>query len=114
MRRIIMIKKLIFIVIGITLLAGAAGVSIAGEYNFIAAQELEKRIKQGPSLIIVDICPVEQFAKGHVPGSIETNAYPVKTDEERERLDKVMPKITSSTDDVVIVCPRGAGGKENL
>jgi rhodanese-related sulfurtransferase len=37
-------------------------------------------------MILLDICPVEQFAKGHIPGSIETNAYPVDTDEQRARL----------------------------
>lgn len=61
-------------------------------------------------MIIINICPVEQFAKGHIKGSLETNAYPVKTKEEKARLAEYLPKIKASTDDVVIVCPRGGGG----
>jgi rhodanese-related sulfurtransferase len=61
-------------------------------------------------MVLVDICVVEQFAKGHIPGSIETNAYPVETDEQRQNLAKVLPKIQESAGDVVIVCPRGGGG----
>ncbi len=105
-----MIKKVIFLFIGIMLFAGSIS---AGGYNTITAQELKKRIKQGPSVILVDICPVDQFAKGHIPGSIETNAYPVKTDEEKVRLYKGMLKITASSDDVVIICPKGGSGARN-
>ena len=53
---------------------------------------------------------------GHLPqlqvvkGAIETNAYPVETDEQRQSLAKVLPKIQASTEDVVIICPRGGGG----
>lgn len=108
-----MIKKLICGFLGFMALTGAAWAASAGGYNYIRAQDLEKRIQQGPPVILVDICPVDQFAKGHVPGSIETNAYPVKTDGEKARLEKIMPKITSSSDDVVIVCPKGGGGAKN-
>jgi rhodanese-related sulfurtransferase len=107
-------KKLIYVFVGIIFFAGVAWASsVGGGYNYITAEALEKRIKQGPPIILIDICPVDRFAKGHIPGSIETNAYPSKTDEEKARLDKVMSKITASSDDVVIVCPSGAGGAKN-
>jgi rhodanese-related sulfurtransferase len=61
-------------------------------------------------MIIIDICPAEQFAKGHIKGSIETNAYPVKTDAEGARLAELLPKIKASSEDVVIVSPKGGGG----
>ena len=82
----------------------------AGDYNYISQDETKTRLASGPAMQIVDICPVEMFAEGHLPGSMETNAYPVKTDEERARLDKVLPVVSASKDDVVIVCPGGAGG----
>jgi hypothetical protein len=56
---------------------------------------------------------LDQYAQGHLPGSIETNAFPVKTEEEKARLDKAMPKINASSDDVVILCPKGKLGAEN-
>jgi rhodanese-related sulfurtransferase len=106
-------KKLIYVLMGIMVFTGVAWASSAGGYNYITAEGLERRIKQGPPIILIDICPVDRFAKGHIPGSIETNAYPSKTDEETARLDKVMSKIRASSDDVVIVCPSGAGGARN-
>jgi rhodanese-related sulfurtransferase len=79
-------------------------------YNYLSAADLQKRLQAKSPMILLDICPVEQFAKGHIPGSIETNAYPVDTDEQRERLAKVLPQIQASKDDVIILCPRGGGG----
>lgn len=64
-------------------------------------------------MILIDICSAEQFAKGHIKGSIETNAYPVKTEEEKARLAKHLPTMKASTEDVIIVCPRGGGGAKN-
>ena len=82
----------------------------SGGYNFISAGDLQKRIKAGSSMILIDICPVEQFAKGHIKGSVETNAYPVEQESERDSLAQYLPKINASSDDVIIVCPRGGGG----
>lgn len=103
-----MLKKLIpalLIVLMSTLSAWSSG-----GYNYLAAEEVQKRLTDGPSMILVDICPADQFSKGHIPGSIETNAFPVETEEQRARLGEVVPHIQASTDDVVIVCPRGGGG----
>jgi rhodanese-related sulfurtransferase len=105
-----MLKQGICILMGILFWAGTLW---AGEYNFITAADLKKRLDQGPMVILVDIQPMEQFAKGHIAGSIETNAFPAKTDTEKAQLDKGMPKIAASSDEVVIVCPRGGGGAKN-
>lgn len=40
-------------------------------------------------MIIVDIQPADEFAKHHFEGSIETNAFPAKTDKEKARLDNL-------------------------
>ena len=94
----------------VLLAAGIGRATPYDSYNFISAKDLKNRLDGESSKIIIDICPVEQFAKGHIKGSIETNAYPVKTKEEKARLDEYLPKLKESSDDVVIVCPRGAGG----
>lgn len=108
--RFVMMKK---IIVAWTILLVAAAVSWAASadgYKFISAADLQKRLQTKSPMILLDICPVEQFAKGHIPGSIETNAYPVDTDEQREQLAKVLPQIQASKDDVIILCPRGGGG----
>lgn len=95
------------------LLAGFVGLGLvhASEgYKYISAKELSARLDTGAPMIIIDICSVEQFAEGHIKGSMETNAYPVKTDAERARLAELLPKVKSTSEDVVVVCPRGGGG----
>ena len=67
-----------------------------------------RQIKQ-----IVDIQAPTDFGKRHIKGAVETNAYPVKSAEERQRLDKVLAEIAATSSDVVIVCPRGGGGAKN-
>jgi rhodanese-related sulfurtransferase len=105
-----MVKRTIGIISILLLVAGWGWAASSGGYNFISADDLQKRIKSGDSMIFIDICPVEQFAKGHIKGSLETNAYPVEKESERDSLAKYLPKIKASSDDVIIVCPRGSGG----
>lgn len=45
-------------------------------------------------------------------GATQTNAYPVKSDEDIAKLNDVLLLAKENTKDVVIVCPRGAGGAE--
>lgn len=100
-------KKLILAALTIMLLPAMAW---ASDYNYISQDAMKARLDKHDQVSIVDICPVDQFAKGHLPGSIETNSYPVKTDEERTRLHNVLPDLKSTSNDIVIVCPGGKGG----
>lgn len=81
--------------------------------NYVRPEDFKKWLDSGKKLIIVDIQPAKEFEEHHFKGSIETNAFPAKTDEEKKRLDKVLPLIMSTNDDVVIICPRGKGGAMN-
>lgn len=109
MEEFFMLKKLIFI-FTVTLLASTGAWADLGGYNYISASDLQERLQKKSPMILVDICVVEQFAKGHIAGSIETNAYPVETEEQRQSLAKALPQIQAAKDDVIIVCPRGGGG----
>ncbi len=100
-------KKFLLIAAAILLLPV---MSQAADYNFISQDDTRDRIANKDEMIIVDICPVDQFAKGHLPGSLETNAYPVKTDEARASLETLLPQLTASTQDIIVVCPGGGGG----
>jgi len=85
----------------------------ASQNNMIKPEELKNWLTSGKKVILVDIQPHEDFVKGHIKGSIETNAFPASKDEERKRLDKVLPIIQKSNDPVVIICPRGRSGAKN-
>ncbi|AJF06571.1 rhodanese-like domain-containing protein [Geoalkalibacter subterraneus] len=87
-----------------------AGTAFA--YNTISADRVKGLIEQQEAVILVDIQPEKDFAEHHLIGSIETNAYPVKSAKDKTKLDKTLPLIEDSTAPVVVVCPRGGGGAQ--
>lgn len=89
---------------------GAVTSVCAGEYSYISAKDMKSRIETGSEVIIVDIQVEKEFKQHHLPGSIATYAYPVKTETERAQIDKAVQQFQASGKDVVIVCPRGKGG----
>lgn len=100
-------KKICLIALFTLLLSTAAH---AFGYNYISQDSMKQRLETKEPMLIVDICPAPQFAKGHLPGSIETNAYPVKTDAERAKLTPTLAMLKASSKPVVVVCPGGGGG----
>ena len=101
--------KRIALSLAFTLLA--AGPALAT--NYIAPANLKKMLDAKQELILVDIQPAADFTKQHLPGSIETNAFPGKSDEEKARLDKALPAINASKAQVIVLCPKGKGGAKN-
>lgn len=87
--------------------------TVALAANYIEPQELKELLDKKKPVILVDIQPASDFEKQHLPGSIETNAFPAKTDDEKKRLDKTLPVIRGSKDPVVVICPRGKSGAKN-
>lgn len=81
--------------------------------NYVSPDDFKRWLETKKSIIIVDIQPADKFEEHHFKGSVETNAFPAKTDEEKKRLDNVIQKIQASKDDVVIICPRGRVGASN-
>ncbi len=88
-------------------------VSTAMAANYIEPLELKQAFEKKTAMILVDIQPAKDFAQQHLPGSVETNAFPVKTADEKHRLDKVLVTIKASTAPVIIICPRGKSGAKN-
>ncbi len=104
MKRILLITATLFTTVT---------VSAAMAANYIEAEELKQAFEKKAPMIIVDIQPAPDFVKQHLPGSIETNAFPAKTADEKHRLDKVLTTVRASADPVIIVCPRGKSGAKN-
>ncbi len=82
----------------------------SGGYQYISADELNKRLQNGDAMVLLDICPADEFAEGHIAGSIETNAYPTQTEEERGRLNNGLAALQAGDEDIIIICPGGGGG----
>lgn len=82
----------------------------ASQYNYMEAEDLKMRIGSNEDMVIIDIQVQDEFNKHHIPGSLGTYAYPVKSAEDRARLSPVIALEQDESRPLVIVCPRGAGG----
>ncbi len=99
-----------FCIFVLSLILMTANMSMAASYNYISAEEMKGKLTSGEDVIIVDIQVEKEFKQHHLPGSIATYAYPVKSETERAAIDTAIAKYNATRDSVVIVCPRGKGG----
>ncbi len=99
-------KHLATLILGLSLLtaqAAAAGV----DYNSISSDEFIKILQEKKPVHVVDIQKKNNYLQKHFADSVGTNAYPVKTDQEKSRINAVLAPLQANTDPVVIVGPRG-------
>ncbi len=78
-------------------------------YNYYTAEETKAAIENDDDIILLDIQVEEEWTAHHIAGAIPTHAYPVKTDEEKAKLDAVLPQL-EGTQPIIVICPGGAGG----
>ena len=97
----------------VTLLLLSAPLAMAGGYNYVEPDQFRQWLEKGKDMSIVDIQVPAEFQQHHFKGALETDAFPVKTPDEKQKLDKILPQLASSQSDVVVVCPRGGGGAKN-
>ncbi|MCO1601945.1 rhodanese-like domain-containing protein [Desulfosporosinus nitroreducens] len=82
------------------------------DWKYYSADQLKEAIEKKSPLQIVDIQVEAEYDAHHIKGVIPTYAYPVKTEEEKAKLAKILPQLKASKDPIVIVCPAGKGGAE--
>lgn len=95
---------LIFFVCFFTLISFA----FADEYNFIKAEELKKIIESGKRVHLIDVQKESDFERKHIKNSIKTDAYPVKSEEDKKKLESVIEKVKKDNLDIIIICQRGS------
>ncbi len=98
----------IFLVI--SYMAAAPPAAAVTFYNYITPTDLKANIQSGVPMTILDIQVEEEYSLHHIKGSVATYAYPVKTEEDKSRIDSVYSRLYDDSGPVVIVCPRGGGG----
>lgn len=98
------------VVLFMMLYLGLASQSVAADYSYINAEEMKGKIEAAGEMIILDIQVEDEFSQHHLPGAVPTYAYPVKTEDERTRIDQIVQLYEQSGNEIVIVCPRGEGG----
>jgi len=79
--------------------------------NYVEPDVLKQWLEGGRSVILIDLQPADAFRQRHIRGSMMTNAYSVKSDEQKVMLDTALPVIRSSDRAVVIVHAPGKMGR---
>lgn len=101
------------IMVTVLLLLGSAFTTFAGGYNYVEQDQFRQWLEKGKNMAIVDIQVPAEFKQHHFKGALETGAYPVKSATDKQKLDAVVPKLSATRNDVVVICPRGGGGAKN-
>jgi len=103
--------------LGVTIVAclflvcvSAPALALFDSYEYITAEEVKGKLEKNEPMHLVDIQVEEDFNKHYLPGAIATYAYPVKSQEEKAKLDAIMDILQADDAPVVVVCPRGGGG----
>jgi rhodanese-related sulfurtransferase len=85
-----------------------ASIATAGiEYNYIDSDSLIKSLQEKKPIHLVDIQKKNDFLQHHFFGSLETSAYPIKTEQEMSRIKEVLHDLQATDKPVVIIGPRG-------
>lgn len=80
-------------------------------YQYISAEELAPLVREGKNLTLIDIQVAEDFAEEHLKGAISTTAFPVKSAEDKAKIDAILSQIKPEGL-VIVVCPQGKIGAE--
>lgn len=101
-------KKVTIIALALISLFNVA--AIFQSYNYIAPTDFKKWLETDKPVIIVDIQGRDAFSMHHFPNSIETNSFPVKSKEDKSKIDPAVAQFKKTGEDVVVICPMGKGG----
>lgn len=82
------------------------------DFKYYSADQLKETIEKKSPVQIVDIQVEKEYKAHHIKGVIPTYAYPVKKEEDKAKLVKILPQLKESKEPIVIVCPAGGGGAE--
>lgn len=100
MKRITGLAAVLFLMI--------AGIATAGiEYNYIDSDSLMISLQEKKQVHLVDIQKKNDFLQHHFFGSLETAAYPVRSEQDLSRIKEVIHDLQATDKPVVIIGPRG-------
>jgi thiosulfate/3-mercaptopyruvate sulfurtransferase len=80
--------------------------------QYVTAETFAQWYSQGKALV-VDVQTYGGYTQMHFPGSLPTHAYPVRTPDQKKRVESVIPAIKKTRKPVVLVCPGGITGAPN-
>ena len=81
-------------------------------YKYYTQDQVKHNIENEVPFVLLDIQVEDEFNLHHIKGVTASYAFPVKTDDDKSKLDALLPNLEASNNNIVIVCPRGGGGAE--
>ncbi len=103
-------KKVLLLVIVFAFVVPLPLTALAKDYRYMSAAEVKSNMEKHAALTLVDIQVENEFAEHHINSAVATYAYPVKSDEDKQKMAAVTNTLLGNNDLAVVVCPRGAGG----
>lgn len=82
----------------------------ASDYQYMTPETLKTRIEAKSPVHVFDIQVADEYAEHHLPGAMKSCAYPVKSDEDKAKVEAFMDTLKADGAPIVIICPRGKGG----
>ncbi|MCP4158938.1 MAG: hypothetical protein GY760_02590 [Deltaproteobacteria bacterium] len=75
-------------------------------YNSITMKQFNDDLKSSENYILIDIQNKNDFVKDHFNDAIGTDAYPVKSKNDKIKLDKALNILKSSEKNIIIISPK--------
>ena len=112
MKKVLLLCSMVFLMTSLVLVGCSKGEETSNEkkYNYYTADQLKEAIEKKEDITLLDIQVEKDYKKHHIKGVIPTYAYPVETEEEKAKLDKILPQLEENENPIIVVCPGGGGG----
>jgi thiosulfate/3-mercaptopyruvate sulfurtransferase len=108
------LKKYFILCLTFALSLTLASIAVAKDYNYISPQELKIRLDAGEiekgTMVMFSTQTEKEYATGYLPTAIQTFARPLESETDFRKLDPVLAKVKDTTEDIIIICPRGGSG----
>lgn len=110
------IKNLKILLVFLTMMILFTGCQTAekeiAEYKYYSQEQLKNTLENDASVVILDVQVEEDFDAHHIEEAIATYAFPVKSTEDKAKIDAQLQSLEETDKDIVIVCPKGRIGAE--
>ncbi len=101
MKKIIALASVFFLA---TVLATLA----SSDVGYINSDRFVKYLEEKKPVYMVDIQKRNDYLLHHFYGALATDAYPVKSGEDKDRLKKIIAEVRKTSQPVIIIGPRGS------
>ncbi len=92
----------VFLLVAVGIAQASSGV------NFIDSDRFMKYLEKKKPVYMVDIQKKNDYLRHHFYGALPTNAYPVRSGQDRDRLKTILAEIRKTRNPIVIIGPRGS------